>query len=339
MLVTLHEEAVWSDKSKKPRQPVEAAVIKGEEESVHTSDLVIDEELLPQYALSQCGEHLLSLVQEMELFSSSDALSDLVHLQGEAANIVTSCNGWNDKMATSLMAIIKKAGSSLLVDVSKTDAATAKGVERPSSSGVTKIVAGKEVNVSSQPEDVIDGKVVQEGITQLCLRSSCLATIHLSEKLMFGQVVSKFEFDEAENVNDSDNKTGETSNTSLPTTNMVVDMDSNNNEASATLFVNEWLEGVSDAVTGLLLMEITKIQTLSYHGRAQLAVDLDYMHNVVNAMGLRVHPLLIHLRSVIAQPPKTILDAVQQIPSRTPAGIVLKVVDRCVAKAMIRGSD
>ena len=129
------------------------------------------------------------------------------------------------------------------------------------------------------------------------------------------------------------------SNTSLPTTNMVVDMDSNNNEASATLFVNEWLEGVSDAVTGLLLMEITKIQTLSYHGRAQLAVDLDYMHNVVNAMGLRVHPLLIHLRSVIAQPPKTILDAVQQIPSRTPAGIVLKVVDRCVAKAMIRGSD
>ena len=42
----------------------------------------------------QVGEHLLSLVQELESFASSDALPDLLHLMGDAQALCLSSRGW-----------------------------------------------------------------------------------------------------------------------------------------------------------------------------------------------------------------------------------------------------
>eukprot|EP01041_Mallomonas_annulata_P008163 gene8163-16780_t len=49
------------------------------------------ESLLPQPAITQVGEHLLSLVQELEGFASSDALDDLLQLSGESELLVRRC--------------------------------------------------------------------------------------------------------------------------------------------------------------------------------------------------------------------------------------------------------
>lgn len=40
------------------------------------------------------GEHLLSLVQELEAFASSDALPDLLRVRGEARALSNLSAGW-----------------------------------------------------------------------------------------------------------------------------------------------------------------------------------------------------------------------------------------------------
>ena len=42
----------------------------------------------------EVGEHLLSLVQELETFASSDALPDLLNLPGEAQPLAQTSRGW-----------------------------------------------------------------------------------------------------------------------------------------------------------------------------------------------------------------------------------------------------
>lgn len=51
-------------------------------------------DLMPQPSFTQIGEHLLSLVQELEIFASSDALPDLLSLSGEAAQLALASRGW-----------------------------------------------------------------------------------------------------------------------------------------------------------------------------------------------------------------------------------------------------
>jgi hypothetical protein len=53
-----------------------------------------DESFLPQSCFTQVGEHLLSIVHELEFFASSDALPDLSSLMGESINIIPLSKGW-----------------------------------------------------------------------------------------------------------------------------------------------------------------------------------------------------------------------------------------------------
>ena len=55
---------------------------------------VIEENLLPQPSITQVGEHMLSLVQELETFASTDALPDLLVLSDEAYSIASASRGW-----------------------------------------------------------------------------------------------------------------------------------------------------------------------------------------------------------------------------------------------------
>ena len=40
------------------------------------------------------GEHLLSLVQELEAFASSDALPDILRVRGQARVLANTSSGW-----------------------------------------------------------------------------------------------------------------------------------------------------------------------------------------------------------------------------------------------------
>jgi len=42
----------------------------------------------------QVGEHLLSLVQELEAFASSDALADILRVRGQARTLANTSSGW-----------------------------------------------------------------------------------------------------------------------------------------------------------------------------------------------------------------------------------------------------
>lgn len=50
--------------------------------------------MLLRCCVLQVGEHLLSLVQELEAFASSDALRDLVVTSGEAGALAAHSAGW-----------------------------------------------------------------------------------------------------------------------------------------------------------------------------------------------------------------------------------------------------
>lgn len=194
-------------------------------EDVWSSEFAVPvDSLLPQQAVTQAGEHLLSLVQELELFASSDALPDLLHLSGEAPALAVASRGWR-RMRTTL---------------------------------------------ELREED---------GIDSLCRRPACTAAITVAEKVMFGSVLSRL-----------DDLEGGLSPLEDPAA----------DDAAAVGFVNEWLGAVADATMGLLFGQIVQIKRLSATGRAQLVVDLEYVSNVIGAMGLRQHPLLIHLQQLLA---------------------------------------
>jgi hypothetical protein len=67
------------------------------------------------HGVLQVGEHLLSLVQELEAFAASDALPDLLRVQGEARALTSQSAGWQalkallevpDVRATGLLAAV-----------------------------------------------------------------------------------------------------------------------------------------------------------------------------------------------------------------------------------------
>lgn len=75
-LADLCSEEIWQDKN------------------IKYSKSPINHNLLPQPAITHVGEHMLSLVQELEAFSCSDALPDLLSLIGEAQILTLNSHGW-----------------------------------------------------------------------------------------------------------------------------------------------------------------------------------------------------------------------------------------------------
>ena len=216
-------------------------------EDVWSSEVAVSvDSLLPQQAVTQAGEHLLSLVQELELFASSDALPDLLHLSGEAPALAVASRGWR-RMRTTL----------------------------------------------ELRED--------DGIDSLCKRPACTAAITVAEKVMFGSVLSRLDDLEGGGLSPLEDPAAD--------------------DAAAVGFVNEWLGAVADATMGLLFGQIVQIRRLSVTGCAQLVVDLEYVSNVIGAMGLRQHPLLLHLQQLLTCDPQGLQAMVDNMPGnfRRPA--------------------
>lgn len=239
MLAELHQEVIW------------AASGNAESKS---------DNILPQSVITQVGEHLLSLVQELELFASSDALSDLLHLSGEAQALAVASKGW------------------------------------------------KKMRITLELRE-------EDGVDNLCKRPACSSAITVAEKVMFGSVFSKLDDLDGGLTDDA--------------------TDPSDDEAAAMAFVNEWLGAVSDATMGFVLGQIALVKKLTAVGRAQLIVDLDYISNVISAMGLRQHPMITHLRQLLTNEPKALQGMVEAMPARSSVSIALQKFDLSVAKALI----
>ena len=258
-------DAIWNDNSRY-------------KENEDGQFLFIDESILPQSAITQCGEHLLSLVQELELFGASDALADLDALRGQAAAHVVRSAGWGTTMRAALA----------------------------KSSGDT------------------SNNVSLESIEHLCHRPSAAATIKVGEQDMFSGTLSDLRgIEMSDEVGGVQQTPAVLSDASVPVA----------AEVASMRFVNEWLQAVCDAVSGLVLIQIIGIPRLSNKGRAQLAADLDYLSNVISAMGLHAHPLLTHVRTLLTRNPITLFEEVSKQSTRSMAGAALQYFDSCIARA------
>jgi len=241
--------------------------------------LFIGENVLPQQVITQCGEHLLSLVQELELFAASDALADLDALHGQAAAHAIRSTGWGSAMR----------------------------------------------NASSRTAS----KISTEGLEQLCRRPSALASIKAAEQDMFSSVIS-----DLADIAGVETEGVEPKLQSRPRGGSTMDETTERRtDAAAMQFVNEWLQAICDAVTGLVLSQISCIRVLTHRGRAQLAVDINYLSNVIDAMGLKAHPLLTHTSTLLARNPIDLLSEVSKQSARGAAGVALQWLDSCIARA------
>ena len=64
-------------------------------------------------------------------------------------------------------------------------------------------------------------------------------------------------------------------------------------------FVLDWVTTVSDAITCIILVQFCQIPKLSQKGVYQFTTDITYIGNIFNAMGLKQHPLLDHITSLL----------------------------------------
>lgn len=109
-------------------------------------------------------------------------------------------------------------------------------------------------------------------------------------------------------------------------------------DAAALAFVNEWLGAIADSAVGLVVIQLVKIPSLSPQGRAQLVVDIEYISNVVQAMGLRQHPLLVHIRLLLLKDPAILSAAMESMPVRASAATAaLHRLDSQLSKALSMG--
>jgi Golgi complex component 7 (COG7) len=73
------------------------------------------------------------------------------------------------------------------------------------------------------------------------------------------------------------------------------------NEQSA-VFCSDWLSALAAAAVAAFLSAILSIDSLSESGARHLSADASYLANVLNALDLLPHPLLLHVAQLCAQP-------------------------------------
>eukprot|EP01038_Epipyxis_sp_PR26KG_P010065 gene10065-13525_t len=238
----------------------------------HEDFNILKERLLPQPMIIQVGEHMLSLVPELEAFASSDALPDLLMLRGEAHALIVRSRGWQQ---------LKKLF------------------------------------------DLKDDEIVE----QICKRSSSSSVINILEVSLFG--VSSTSVITDNEYYDSQNPSAHSPYTPVG--------DDNDSSAAAVSFANEWLSAIADSTIGLLLVQIFEINSLSTYGCAQLTIDIEYLSNVVNAMGIRPHPLITHIKNILHRPPSSLLDALDTPSGKNQLFNIILRADQGLMKAICTG--
>ena len=170
-----------------------------------------------------------------------------------------------------------------------------------------------------------------EKIDNLCKRSICINSVSASEKAIFGSVLSNFEGYE------TSSQSAAPSSSSSAALTVEGAVDDEVNVALSMTFVNEYLGAIADSVVGLIVTQLAQIPCLSPQGRAQLEVDLAYVSNVINALGLRPHPMLVHTLSLLGTEPAVLVNSIDSLVSRVSISGALKKYDQRLVRALASG--
>jgi hypothetical protein len=197
----------------------------------------------------QVGEHLLSLVQELEAFAASDALPDLLRVQGEARSLTAQSAGWQ-----ALKALLE------VPDVRATG-----------------LLAAVSLGCSSR--SALDINCLQDQtLNGLCNKAKSTHPIGAIETTLLGPAAAAEALAEREQLALEDFEGEEDGdNAGVLAGSAAAGEEADLDNTAVLRFVNEWLSAVADAAVGLLLAQIARIETLSRAGAAQLVTDLEYL--------------------------------------------------------------
>jgi hypothetical protein len=102
-------------------------------------------------------------------------------------------------------------------------------------------------------------------------------------------------------------------------------------------FCNQWLDVVGLAVTGRLLERIMRISRLTPKGCEHLSVDLNYLVNVLAALGVsgHPHPLVNHVAEMSTLDASALKDVIENRDRSTPLVAALGAIEERFA--LMRG--
>lgn len=230
--------------------------------------------MLPQQVITQVGEHLLSWVQDLESFASSDALTDLVALRGEASALICQSAGWSQ--------------------------------------------------IRNQVE-ILDEKF----LSQLTDRASCIKLLIAFERELVQIArahsialtsVGNGTLAELANLERESEAIAEPSESSDDGQTQIQD------SAKSMQFVNEWLTAISDSVLAIFISQVLRVQRFSNLGVFQVLTDIDYLSNVIHAMGIRPHPLLVYVKILLFEDSNSLNSIVQLVNSGKPLGALKDIL-------------
>eukprot|EP01033_Poteriospumella_lacustris_P000178 gene178-119_t len=240
------------------------------------SVLELQSQLLPLSVVTQVGEHLLSLVQELEGFAGN--LESLTEYGGEGGS-------HEENAADQTAHIMQRLANVILTTSPEAAASASSGL---SSNTMQQVVdqCVSLVSASTGWKDLKEKLVLADtkSLRQLSDRGQAakLLTVFDKEAAAFGLRQWSSSDDEGSSGKETAQSTG------------------TGGYGEGAGFVNEWLMLFSDAFSGLLLAQMLKFpRPLSLFGLAQLATDIDYFHNVIHATGIKPHPLFGHVKNIL----------------------------------------
>ena len=134
--------------------------------------------------------------------------------------------------------------------------------------------------------------------------SSSSTTTTLVQQLMSGKEIKEFAIAAGSDVHQEDDEEKDED-----------EEEGHEGDQKVTAFCNAWLDVVGLAVTGRLVERILNIPQLTVKGCEHLKADLDYLQNVLVALGVtgHPHPLLDHVSQVIAMDLPSLQERIRQL--------------------------
>jgi hypothetical protein len=228
-------------------------------------------DILPQLSFTQVGEHLLGLVQDLEAFAASLALSDLLNISRN------HCSEKRDSRR------LEDDGKYMEQLVKRDWEACARNSSR-----------GKDMNemnilLNADTFGVLSNRFAAS--TAVINMEKAILGKESDDSKRFRGNEEEYERERGTSKHDINDNTG---------TGAEEEIEKEENVEMATLtLVNDWLCSIADVIVGLLFCQILSIKKITSSGRRQLETDVTYIRNVISALGLLPHPLLTHLLTLL----------------------------------------
>ena len=113
--------------------------------------------------------------------------------------------------------------------------------------------------------------------------------------------------------------------------------DTDEGEKAKNAFCNQWLDVVGLAITGLLIERTMRIPRLTTKGCEHLSVDLNYLINVLAALGVsgHPHPLICHIAEISSMEEEVLKEMIQNRDPKSGLSAALRAVE--IRFARMRG--